>query len=111
MNDLDQRKLLSVISHGSILLSSTILAIGIPIAIFLTTQDDVVKQNAKEAINFCISIYTYVLISVVLIFIVIGFPLLILLGVASLIMPIIAIFKVIENPDQPYTYPFIFRLL
>ncbi|NEP01536.1 MAG: DUF4870 domain-containing protein [Symploca sp. SIO2E9] len=116
MNDLDQRKLLSVISHGSILFSSTILSIVIPITIFFKTQDDIVKQNTKETINFHINIYIiYAVLIYIIIYnyavIVISLLLLILLSIASLIMPIIAIFKVIENPDKPYRYPFIFRLL
>ncbi|NEO62939.1 MAG: DUF4870 domain-containing protein, partial [Moorea sp. SIO4G2] len=38
-------------------------------------------------------------------------PLLFILGLVSLIMPIIALVKVLENPNQPYRYPYIFRVL
>jgi uncharacterized Tic20 family protein len=43
--------------------------------------------------------------------VVIGFPLLILLGIISFVMPIIAIVKVVNYPNKPYRYPFIFRLV
>jgi hypothetical protein len=48
---------------------------------------------------------------VLLIFVVIGIPLLIVLGIISFIMPIIAIVQVLSYPNQPYRYPFVFRLV
>ncbi len=111
MDNLDQRKLLSAICHGAIFFSSTIVSIGIPIAILLTNDDPVVKANAKESLNFHINLYIYALIFVLLIFVVIGIPLLIVLGIISLIMPIIAIVQVLSDPNQPYRYPFVFRLV
>src|ERR671933_213811 len=111
MKNLDQRKLLSAICHGAIFFSSTIVSIGIPIAILLTNDDPVVKANAKESLNFHINLYIYALIFVLLIFVVIGIPLLIVLGIISFIMPILAIVQVLSAPNQPYRYPFVFRLV
>ncbi len=111
MDDLDNRKILSAVVHGSLFLSSTILSIGIPIVILLISEDYIVKENAKESINFHINLYIYFLICVVLTFFVIGIPLLIILGLASFIMPIIALVNVINNTETPYRYPFIFRLV
>lgn len=111
MNDLDQRKLLSALCHGAIFFSSTIVSIGIPIAILLTTNDFVVKENAKESLNFHINLYVYALIFALLIFVIIGIPLLIVLGIVSFVMPIFAIIQVLNEPSQPYRYPFIFRLV
>jgi uncharacterized protein len=112
MNNLEeQRKILSAICHGAIFFSSTLVSIGIPIAILLTNEDPIVKENAKESLNFHINLYIYVCISALLIFVIIGFPLLILLGIISLVMPIMAIVKVLGSPNQPYRYPFIFRLV
>jgi uncharacterized protein len=48
----ENRKILSVLCHFSILFSSTIVAVGIPVAILLLSTDSVVKNNAKEALNF-----------------------------------------------------------
>lgn len=104
------RKILSGLSHGAIFFSSTIISIGIPIIIFYTTEDRVIKENAKESLNFHINIYIYAIIFALLILLFIGIPLLILLGILSFVMPIIAIMNVLENPDKPYHYPFIFRI-
>ena len=111
MEDLNQEKLLSALCHGAIFFSSLFLSVGIPLVILFTTENAVVKANAKESINFHINLYIYALIFGLLILVFIGFPLLIGLGIASFIMPIIALIKVIENPSQPYRYPFILRLV
>ncbi|MBO1348700.1 MAG: DUF4870 domain-containing protein [Hormoscilla sp. GUM202] len=95
----------------SLFFSSTIVSVGIPIAILFVTEDSIVKANAKESLNFHINLYIYAIIFALLIAVIIGIPLLIILGLISWIMPIIAIVKVLTDPDTPYRYPFIFRLL
>jgi uncharacterized protein len=105
------RKILSIVSHGAILLSSTLVAIAIPIVILLTTDDAIVKENAKESLNFHINLYVYAIVFILLIFVMIGIPLLILLWIANFVLPIIAVVKVLDNPGVPYRYPFIFRVL
>ncbi|MEQ8754744.1 MAG: DUF4870 domain-containing protein [Coleofasciculus sp. G1-WW12-02] len=107
----EQRKLLSALCHGSIFLSSALISVAIPIVILFVTDDPIVKANAKEALNFHINLYIYACISIVLIVVLIGFFLLALLGLVSLIMPILALIKVLDNANQPYRYPFIFRLV
>ncbi len=111
MNSLDQRRVLSALCHGAIFFSSMFISVGIPIAILLMSDDSIVKANARESLNFHINLYIYALISIVLIIVFIGIPLLILVGTVSFIMPIIALIKILENPSQPYRYPFIFRLV
>jgi uncharacterized protein len=111
MDDFSQRKLLSAASHGAIFFSSTIVSIGIPIAILLISDDPVVKENAKESINFHINLYLYAIVFALLVLVAIGVPLLILLGIASILLPIIAIVRVATDPQTPYRYPFILRLL
>ncbi|MDF5716667.1 MAG: DUF4870 domain-containing protein [Rhizonema sp. NSF051] len=108
---LRERKLLSALSHGAIFFSYTIVSIGIPIAVLFISNDPVVKENAKESLNFHINLYIYGIIFGLLIFVAIGIPLLILLWIVSLIMPIIAVIKVLGNPNLSYRYPFIFRLV
>ncbi|MGD1712683.1 DUF4870 domain-containing protein [Dapis sp. BLCC M172] len=109
--DTDKRKILSALCHGAIFFSVTILSVGIPIAILFLTDDSVVKDNAKESLNFHINIYIYGIIFGILVWLLIGFPLLVLLGIVNFVMPIIAILNVMNNPNQPYSYPFIFRLI
>jgi uncharacterized Tic20 family protein len=109
--DPDRRKILSAMSHGAVFFSWTIVCIGIPLVILFLSEDSVVKANAREALNFHLNLYIYAFIFWLLIFVLIGIPLLVLLGIVSLLMPILAIISVGTNPDQPYRYPFIFRLL
>lgn len=111
MNDLEKRKILSALSHGAIFFSAAIVSIGIPIAMLFVSDDPVVKDNAKESLNFHINLYIYGAIFALLTFVLIGIPLLILLAVVSWIMPILAIIQVLAEPDRPYRYPFIFRLV
>ncbi|MBW4578734.1 MAG: DUF4870 domain-containing protein [Tildeniella nuda ZEHNDER 1965/U140] len=111
MDDFSQRKLLSAACHGAIFFSSTVISVGIPIAILLVSNDPVVKENAKESINFHINLFLYAIVFIILIFVAIGIPLLILLGIASILLPIIAIVRVATEPQTPYRYPFILRLL
>lgn len=109
MNAEDQRKLLSALCHGSIFFSSFLISVGIPFAILLASEDTVVRANAKEALNFHINLYIYAVICIILIAVFIGIPLLIILGLISFILPILGIVSVINNPNQPYRYRFIYR--
>lgn len=111
MNDVQQRQILSAIAHGAIFFSSLIVAIGIPIALLIISEDPVVKENARESLNFHINLYLYAIICILLFFVFVGIPLLITLGIVSFIMPIIAIINVVSDPNQPYRYPFIFRVV
>ncbi|MHC5728327.1 MAG: DUF4870 domain-containing protein, partial [Nostoc sp.] len=62
MYDTDKRKLLSALSHGAIFFSTTLVSVGIPIAILLVSDDPVVKENARESINFHFNVWLYALI-------------------------------------------------
>ncbi|MBF2013812.1 MAG: DUF4870 domain-containing protein [Rivularia sp. T60_A2020_040] len=111
MENVDQRKLLSALCHGAIFFSSTIVTIAIPIVILFTTEDSVVKANARESLNFHINLYIYGLVAGMLTIVLIGIPLLMVLGLISIVMPIIALVQVLNSPEQPYRYPYIFRLV
>ncbi len=112
--DPDKRKLLSALCHGSIFLSSLVVSIGIPIAVLLVSDDPVVKESAKEAINFHLNVWVYEVIIGVLVFLTFGLLGLILIPIFYLfhwIPPILAILQSLSNPNQSYRYPFIFRLV
>lgn len=109
--DIDKRKVLSALAHGSIFFSALVVSIGVPIAIILITDDEITKSNAKEALNFQINLFLYGVIFGILIFVGIGLILLGILAIVNFIMPIIGILKVLTNPYKSYRYPFIFRLL
>lgn len=112
--DLDKRKLLSAGSHASIFISALIASIGIPIAILFISEDPVVKENAKEAINFHLNVWLVGGVIAVLSFITLG-----LLGfilgpiwlVAHWGLTIWAIIHCINRPETAFRYPFIFRLV
>ncbi len=96
--------------------TTNIVSIIIPIVIILLTDDSIVKDNAKESLNFHINIYIYAFIFGILIWFGCRFPfsdipLLVLLVIVTVVMAIIAILNVKSNPNKPYRYPFIFRLL
>jgi uncharacterized protein len=117
----DKRKLLSAISHGSIFFSLALLGVGIPIAVWFTSDDEITKGNAKEAINFHFNVW---LIGGVLLGIY-GFLSFISFGLLGLLLfPMVAlgflwhwgltvsaIVHAFTNPNEPYRYPFIFRVL
>jgi uncharacterized protein len=118
--DAGKRKLLSLLSHGSIFISLSLFAIGIPIAISFLSDDVVVKANAKEAINFhfnvwfwgaiiggiygVLSFLTFGLLGLVL------WPLIALGFLLHWGLTILAIVHCLGNPDEPFRYPYIFRI-
>jgi hypothetical protein len=112
--DQDKRKLLSALSHGSIFFSSLVLSVAIPIGILVTSDDPVVKESAKEAINFHLNVWIYEVIVGVLVFLSLGLLGIILVPIFFLfhwIPPILAILQSLGNPNQSYRYPFIFRVV
>ncbi len=112
--DQDKRKLLSALSHGSIFFSSLVLSVAIPIAVLLVSDDPVVKESAKEAINFHLNVWVYEVIVGVLVFLTLGLLGLILVPIFYLfhwVPPILAILQSLSNPNQSYRYPFIFRIV
>lgn len=109
--DPDKRKLLSSIAHGSIFVSAVLLSAGIPLAILIVSDDPIVKENAKEALNFHFNVWLYGIIFGLLCFVLIGYPLLGILFIVNMVMPVLAIAKCLKNPDEAFQYPFIFRIL
>lgn len=112
--DQDKRKLLSALCHGSIFFSSLVVSVAIPIATLLVSDDPVVKESAKEAINFHLNVWVYEIIVGILVFLSLGLLGLILIPIFYLfhwVPPILAILQSLSNPNQSYRYPFIFRVV
>lgn len=109
--DPDKRKLLSALSHGSIFISALVVSVGIPIAVLLVSDDPVVKENAREALNFHFNVWLYGLIFGALSIILIGLPFLWLLLLLSWVLPVLAIIQILGDPNHSYRYPFIFRIV
>jgi uncharacterized protein len=118
--DSDKRKLLSSLCHGAIFFSTAFLSIGVPIAINIVSDDPVVKSNAKESINFHLNVWFWAtLIGVplgILSFITFGLGGIIFFPVVALGfaihwgLTIVALLHCFSNPNEPFSYPFIFRL-
>jgi len=68
-----------------------------------------VRRQAVESLNFQLSMLIYAVVSAVLILVLIGIFLLIAVGLAALIMPIIASVKVSNGED--YRYPLTIRMV
>ena len=82
-----------------------------PLIIWVLKKDEfpLVNDQGKEAINFQISMTIYIIAAIILIILVIGIPLLILLGLFDLLMIIIASIK--ANEGTEYRYPLTIRFL
>lgn len=117
--DTDKRKFLSALCHGAIFLSTAFLSVGVPITILLVSDDPVVKDNAKESINFHFNVWLYggILGGLFWLFGWLIIPLFVLIplaGAGFLLhwgLTIWAIIRIFNHPDTAFRYPFIFRLL
>ena len=110
----DKRKLLSATAHGSVFISALVISIGIPIAILLVSEDTVIKENAKEAINFHINVWLVGGLIAVLSFFTLGLAGFILGPIWLLIhwgLSIWAVTQCLQIPDKPFQYPFMLRLV
>jgi uncharacterized Tic20 family protein len=71
--------------------------------------DPFIDAQGKEALNFQITVALAAVVCFMLIIVVIGFPLLMLVGVGALVLTIIAGIK--ANEGVAYRYPFTWRLI
>jgi uncharacterized Tic20 family protein len=82
-----------------------------PFVIWQIKKDEfpLVQDQGKEALNFQISMTIYVIASVILIFLLVGIPLLIGLGLFDLIVTVIAAIN--ANDGVKYRYPLSIRFV
>ncbi|MFT4709170.1 MAG: putative Tic20 family protein [Bacteroidia bacterium] len=105
----------AMISHAAgaaaILLSGGILGWATPLAIWLIRkdEDDFAASQAKEALNFQITMFLYSLVAGVLCLILIGFPILLLLLIVNVVWSIQGAMSTYEG--RPYNYPWNLRIL
>lgn len=114
LHDNDKRKLLSAASHASIFLSATFVSIAIPLGVLFISEDPVVRENAKEALNFHLNVWLYGGIIAALSFVTLGLVGFVL-GPIWLVLhwglTAWAIYQCLQKPDVAVRYPFIFRPL
>ena len=91
--------------------SLALLALIGPLIIWKTKGRSLpfVAEQAKESLNFQITVFLLALLGVLLIFVLIGFVLLWILGLVNLVLVIIAAIQVSEG--KPYRYPVCLRLV
>ena len=82
-----------------------------PLVIWLIKRETMpfVDQQGKEALNFQITVTIAMMISAILIIVVIGFVLMFIIGLAALVLTIMAGIK--ANEGVAYRYPFTLRLI
>ena len=95
-----EQKLLCGVAHLGWIVGLPVLA---PLIIMLLAGDKFVKDQAKEALVFQIGLVILAAIFGILSILLIGIPLLIVLGIAALILPIMAVIKICDGED--YSYP------
>ncbi len=83
----------------------------VPLVVWLVKKDEsqFISDHAKESLNFQISLVIYFVLSVVMVFIVVGFFLLFALGVFSIITTLMA--TVAASSGKMYRYPLTIRLI
>ena len=105
------------LAHWAFLISFVVpfTSLIIPLVLYNTTgkDDAFVKANAKEALNLFLFMVIMGFVFLILCFVLIGIPLLLLLGLYTIVFPIIAAIQTMsaKQGDAPYRYPVIFRIL
>jgi uncharacterized Tic20 family protein len=101
-------KIWSMLSHLSALLG---VGFVLPLVVYLAMrrESEYVAANAREALNFHISVLIYGLCCIPLVFVLIGIPMLLVLALGSLVFAIIATIK--ASDGQCYRYPLTLRLV
>jgi uncharacterized protein len=101
-------KIWTVLSHLSFFLGVPFL---LPLVVYLVMRKDseYIAENAREALNFHISVLIYSACCIPLVFIVIGVPLLIVIWITSLIFAVVAAVK--ASDGLCYRYPLTLRLV
>ncbi|MEL6496123.1 MAG: DUF4870 domain-containing protein [Cyanobacteria bacterium J06623_7] len=113
-SNLEKTKLLSALAHASVFISALVFSIGIPVAILTVSEDPVIKDNAREAINFHLNVWLVGAIIGVMSFFsfgLAGFVLGPIWFIAHWGMSIWAIVQCLQTPEQSFRYPFIFRVV
>jgi len=111
--DKDQ-KLWTMLCHLTALVGFVGIPLGNilgPLVIWLIKKNEIpaVDRHGKESLNFQISMVIYGIVAGLLAFIVIGIPILIGLGIADLVLVIIASIKV--NNGEEFEYPITIRFI
>lgn len=94
-----------MLMHLSQLLTFSMAGIVVPIVMWILSKDEseAARRQGACMMNWLISSLIYAVLSVILIFVAIGIPLLIVLGILQIVFPIMAAIKAHEG--QTWSYP------
>jgi uncharacterized Tic20 family protein len=103
-------KIWSMLAHLSVLVTPFV-GIVFPLIVYLAMRHEsqYLAENAREALNFHISLIIYSLCCVPLVFIFIGIPMLFLIWLGSVILAIVAAIKASDGGS--YHYPLTLRMV
>ena len=95
-------KIWSILSHLSCFFGAGIL---LPLVVYLAmkNESEYLRANAREALNFHLSLLIYCLGCIPLIFVLIGIPLLMVIAIAAFVLAIVAAVK--ASDGGCYHYP------
>ncbi|MFZ9979602.1 MAG: DUF4870 domain-containing protein [Opitutales bacterium] len=101
-------KNLSLLMHVLSLVGFSLIG---PLIVWLVKKDEsaFIDRQGRELLNFQLSLLIYLLGSLLLSFILIGIPLLIVIGLGSFVLTIIGLVKATEG--KIYRYPLTIRML
>ena len=103
----NNNNLLAALPHVGALLGLGLIVL--PVILLFAASDEFVRANAREALNFHITIVIYLIVSFALCLVFIGFVLLIALAIFVFVASIIATVKASEG--QLYRYPMTIRMI
>jgi uncharacterized Tic20 family protein len=104
----DEQRLMALASHLGAFVGLPILA---PLAVWFFTRDrgGFASDHAREALNFQITVMLALVASGILTIVLIGLPLLVAVGLGSVVLTVVAAAR--AGSGQRYRYPFTLRLV
>lgn len=75
-----------------------------PLVVYISTEDDFVKENSRNALNWQIALTVYSIVSFVLLIVIVGFLLLAVVGILNFVFCVIAAVK--ASDGEVWKYPF-----
>lgn len=94
---------MAALCHLTALFSPTLIVLGVPILILLCSNSEYVRNQAKETLNFQITLLVWLLIGLLCCLILVGFVMLFVLIVCSILLPIFA--AISAAGGTRYCYP------
>lgn len=77
----------------------------VPFIVFIITSDQEVKKLSIQALLFQLAMGVLIFISSLLIFVIIGIPMIIIFGLMTIIVPVMGIIKALNN--EKFDYPIV----